>query len=82
MKENNWKQWLILIYLTKIKDKKLLDEVMKNIDEIKKEDYIIKLVRKLETSKDNGKKILSVTSEAKISHADVTDSQGGSADII
>ena len=34
MKNNSWEQWLILIYLTKIKDEKLLNEVMKDIDEI------------------------------------------------
>ena len=34
MNENHWEQWLKLIYLTKIKDKKLLDEVIKKIDKI------------------------------------------------
>ena len=40
----------------------------------KKEDDLIKLVRKLETIKDNTNKILSVTSEAKISCWDITHS--------
>ena len=31
MKENDWKQWLILIYLTKIKDETLLNEVIKRL---------------------------------------------------
>ena len=53
---------------------------MKDIEEITREDEIIKLVRKLETSKDNTKNILSVTSEAKISCADIKDRQEGSAD--
>ena len=60
-----------MIYLTKIKDEKLLNEVMKDIKDITRADKIIKMVCKLETSKDNTKKILSATSEAKISHADI-----------
>ena len=55
------------------KDEKLLNEVMKDIEEITRADEIIQMVRKLETSKDNTKKILSATSEAKISHADIKD---------
>ena len=82
MRDNSWEQWLILIYLTKITDGKLLNEVMKDIGKIRREDEIIKLVCKLETSKDNTKKILSATSEAKISHADIKDRREGHADDI
>ena len=55
---------------------------MKKIDKIKKEDNVIKLVHKLETSKDNAKKILLVTLEAKISCADIKNSQDCSVDDI
>ena len=72
-----------MIYLTKIKDEKLFNEVMKDIKEIRRADKIIELVQNLETSNDNTKKILSATSEAKVSHADVKDrTREGSADEI
>ena len=43
MRNNTREQWLILIYLTKIKDEKLLNEVMKDIKEITRADKIIEL---------------------------------------
>ena len=59
----------MLIYMAKTKDEKILNKVMKEIVEIARADRIIEMVRKLETCNDNTKKILSPTSEAKISHA-------------
>ena len=56
MSHNNQEKWLILIYLTKIKDDKLLNEVMEDIEEITRADKIKEMVPKLETSKDNTKK--------------------------
>ena len=44
---------------------------MKDIKEITRADKIIELVQNLETSQDNMKKILSATSDAKVSCADV-----------
>ena len=72
-----------LIYLTKIKDEKLLNEVLKDIKEITRADKIIEIVQNLETSKDNTKRILSATTDAKVSCADVKDrTREGSADKI
>ena len=31
MRNNTWEQWLILLYVTKIKDEKLLNEVIKRL---------------------------------------------------
>ena len=73
LRTNKWEQWLILIYLTKIKDEKLLNEVMKDIEEITRADKIMEMVCKLDTSTDNTKKILLATSEAKISCTDIKD---------
>ena len=53
MRNNTCEQWLFLIYLTKIKDEKLLNKVTKDIEDITKADEIIKLVRKLETCKND-----------------------------
>ena len=41
MNHNTQEQWLILIYLTKIKDEKLLTEVLKGIKETTRADKII-----------------------------------------
>ena len=73
MRNNTWEPWLILIYLTKIKDEKLLNKVIKDIEEITRADKIIEMVCKLQTNKDNTKKILSAAVEAKISRADIKD---------
>ena len=69
MNLNMEEQWLTLIYLTKIKDEKLLNEVLKDIKEIRRADTIIDMVQNLEMSKDNTKKILSTTTDAKAFYA-------------
>ena len=59
-----------MIYLTKIKDEKLLNEVLKDIKEIRRADTIIDTVQTLDMSRDNTKKILSATTDAKAFYAD------------
>ena len=47
MNLNTQEQWLILIYYTKIKDEKILNEVLKDKKEIRRADTIIDTVQTL-----------------------------------